>query len=240
MIGRATSIAVLFVFTSWQYARAQTSALSKSDCGSPPGQFAESETADTTIGGGFSGIFRQGAANGDYKKAVTKTRQEVYSRYPHADELDRRQYADYVTCVLIVTDPGLNGEGRRNAWFAYQKMKDAPVEGNMSGLGAPTKPQSRPSSSEVNCSPSPSPIPLGNNNTYVSGNGHLKLELDLPAATGSGDEHTVNKADSSECVIAVKPHGTDTIGGKNEAYKIVVAQESITFADRAPGKWALK
>jgi hypothetical protein len=94
---------------------------------------------------------------------------------------------------------------------------------------------------EVNCSPSPWPIPPGNNNTYVSGNGRREMkELDLPAASGSGDEHTVNKTDSSECVIAVKPHGTDTIGGKNEAYPIVVAQESITFADRAPGKWALK
>jgi hypothetical protein len=48
-LGRATSIAILFVFTSCQYARAQTSALSKSDCGSPPNQFAESETADTTL-----------------------------------------------------------------------------------------------------------------------------------------------------------------------------------------------
>jgi len=52
----------------------------------------------------------------------------VYSHYPHADELDRQQYADYVTCVLIVTDPDINGGGRRKAWLEYQKTKDQPVE----------------------------------------------------------------------------------------------------------------
>jgi hypothetical protein len=131
MLLRATLIAVLLGCVFSRFAQAQASALSKSDCGSPPSQFAESETTDTKIGGGFSGIFKQGAANGDYEKAVTKTRQEVYSRYPNADELDRQQYADYVTCVLIVTDPDLNGEGRRKAWLEYQKTKDQPVEANL-------------------------------------------------------------------------------------------------------------
>jgi 5S rRNA maturation endonuclease (ribonuclease M5) len=128
MLLRATLIAVLLGCAFSRYAQAQASAMSKSDCGSPPSQFAESETTDTKIGGGFSGIFKQGAANGDYEKAVTKTRQEVYSHYPNAAELDRQQYADYVTCVLIVTDPDLNGEGRRKAWLEYQKTKDQPVE----------------------------------------------------------------------------------------------------------------
>jgi hypothetical protein len=100
--------------------------LSKSDCGLPPSQFAQSEVGDTKIGGGFSGVFKQAAASGNYDKAVSKTKLEVYSRYPHADELDRQQYADYVTCVLIVTDPGLNGDGRRKAWGEYLKSKNQP------------------------------------------------------------------------------------------------------------------
>jgi hypothetical protein len=127
MFGRSILIVIISILAASQYAQAQTEGLSKSDCGSPPEQFALNQTSDTKAGGGFSGIFKQGAANGDYQKAVTTTRQEVYSKYPHANELDRQQYADYVTCVLIVTDPDLNGEGRRKAWYEYLRTKDQPV-----------------------------------------------------------------------------------------------------------------
>jgi hypothetical protein len=137
MFWRAILIVLLFGCTLPQPAIAQ--ALNKSDCGPPPQQFAESETSDTKAGGGFSGIFKQGAAKGDYQKAVTTTRQDVYSHYPNANELDRQQYADYVTCVLIVTDPDLSGEGRRKAWSEYLRSKGQPVPA--SAAAAPDIPQ---------------------------------------------------------------------------------------------------
>ena len=125
MFRRTVISAFLFGWTLSGSAIAQP--LDRSVCGSPPQQFAENETSDTKAGGGFSGILKQGAANGNYETAVTRTRQEVYSHYPRANDLDRQQYADYVTCVLIVTDPALNGEGRRKAWSAYLRTKNRPI-----------------------------------------------------------------------------------------------------------------
>jgi len=115
MLGLTVSTILLLFCALSQLALAQPVVLTKSDCGSPPKQFAKNVERDTKIGGGFSGIFRQGAATGDYERAVKTTSNEVFSNYPSAD------YADYVTCVLIVMDPDLNLEGKRKAWLAWWK-----------------------------------------------------------------------------------------------------------------------
>ena len=135
----AVVVSVLTVVCARNVA-AQALTLSKSDCGSPPEQFALNESSDTKLGGGFSGIFKQGAAKGDFERAVTKTRQAVYAHYPDAKDLDRQQYADYLTCIFIITDPDLNGAGRRKAWYEYLRSKGQPVKNSSGSSGIESKP----------------------------------------------------------------------------------------------------
>jgi len=92
----------------------------------------------------------------------------------------------------------------------------------------------------VDNSQSPFSIPTGPNRIYAASGADRDTKLILPAATGSGDIHTIKKVDSNQHSIMVTPRGSDTIDGSTGSTRIMLLNDVVSFVDRGRGQWAIE